>query len=183
MKDFFQAKKISHLVLRELNSTEATKLYEAEQGIIRIAQRLEKTIRDMVTCVRQDGCNGIERFKNDLTLCDAFMLNDYHDKQELLGALLRLTTNFHKMQEIEKVKFLVGSDFNPYFWVADAVTVPFLPGRPIVIKESAFNRNIYDFRPLVAHEVSHSLLGTQDFYMDEKPEKRLKDAYAYEQVF
>lgn len=183
MKDHFQAKKISHLVLRELNSTEATKLYEAEQGIIKIAQRLEKTMRDMIICVQKDGRNGIERFKNDLTLCDAFMLNDYHDKQELLGALLRLAINFHKMQEVEKVKFLVGSNSNPYFWVADAVTVPFLPGRPIVIKESAIKRHISNFRPLIAHEVSHSLLKTQDFYMDKSPEKRLKDAYAYEQVF
>lgn len=184
MDGFFIGKKISELVFfRELNSTEAVKLRNAQEDIVRIAQHELKSIPPMIEFLKIKGYFNVNAFGENTSFINTFLLHFYRNKEELMVALILLEKNLVKMQKLGKLKVLVGNDTNPIFQVADAVTVPFLPGRPIVIKEGAFKRHITDFRSLLAHEASHSLLYTSDYYMEEDPRKRLKDAYAYEKIF
>jgi len=119
------------------------------------------------------------KYLNDKIVINTFKLDNKSKKE----SIKELKKNFELMSVcIDDIPVYVATSWNPYFLLteADAVTVPFMMYRPIIVRESCLYNCMSDLVPLIAHELTHSILYTKDYMLTKLP---IKDAYAYEQVF
>ena len=173
------------IFFRELTKTERKRVANATKMISADAQAFSQNIikflntnSNFLTTMQKPELTGLNR-----KLIDIFLLDWYPTWCWLHEALLILLAHMNMICErVNKIKFKYGRAGHPHSVIgADAVTNR-ITG-VIAIFPSGWENSEFQFKQLIAHEATHCIIGAEDYYMEELPKKRLKDAYAYEQCF